>query len=143
MTGDLFISPRWKNLLGYQDNELPNRIETWEDLLHPEDKDIVNQTAEAYLSQNRPNYAVEFRLRCKDGSYRWLLSRGQVLRDKNGTPIRMAGSNTDITQSKATEAALNYEQQVLQSLIESIPDLIFLRIKRAFIAFAMKLINPL
>ena len=129
LTGDLFISPRWKNLLGYQDNELPNRIETWEDLLHPEDKDIVNQTAEAYLSQNRPNYAVEFRLRCKDGSYRWVFSRGQVLRDKNGTPIRMAGSNTDITQSKATEAALNYEQQVLQSLIESIPDLIFFKDK--------------
>ena len=129
LTGDLFISPRWKNLLGYQDNELPNRIETWETLLHPKDKDIVNQTAEAYLSQNRPNYAVEFRLRCKDGSYRWVFSRGQVLRDKNGTPIRMAGSNTDITQSKATEAALNYEQQVLQSLIESIPDLIFFKDK--------------
>ena len=129
LTGDLFISPRWKNLLGYQDNELPNRIETWETLLHPKDKDIVHQTAEAYLSQNRPNYAVEFRLRCKDGSYRWVFSRGQVLRDKNGTPIRMAGSNTDITQSKATEAALNYEQQVLQSLIESIPDLIFFKDK--------------
>jgi two-component system sensor histidine kinase/response regulator len=129
LTGDLFISPRWKNLLGYQDNELPNRIETWEALLHPEDKDIVSQTAEAYLSQNRPNYAVEFRLRCKDGSYRWVFSRGQVLRDKNGTPIRMAGSNTDITQRKATEAALNYEQQVLQSLIESIPDLIFFKDK--------------
>jgi two-component system sensor histidine kinase/response regulator len=127
LTGDLFISPRWKNLLGYQDNELPNRIEAWEDLLHPEDKDIVNQTAEAYLSENRPNYAVEFRLRCKDGSYRWVFSRGQVLRDKNGTQIRMAGSNTDITQRKETEAALNYEQQVLQSLIESIPDLIFFK----------------
>ena len=129
LTGELFISPRWKNLLGYQDNELPNRIETWEDLLHPEDKDIVNQTAEAYLSQNRPNYAVEFRLRCKDGNYRWVFSRGQVLRDHNGTPIRMAGSNTDITQRKETEAALNYEQQVLQSLIESIPDLIFFKDK--------------
>ena len=129
LTGDLFISPRWKNLLGYQDKELPNRIETWEDLLHPEDKDIVNQTAEAYLSENRPNYAVEFRLRCKDGTYRWVFSRGQVLRDDNGTPIRMAGSNTDITQRKETEAALNYEQQVLQSLIESIPDLIFFKDK--------------
>ena len=127
LTGDLFISPRWKKLLGYQDSELANRIEIWEDLLHPEDKDIVNQTAEAYLSENRPNYAVEFRLRCKDGSYRWVLSRGQVLRDKSGTPIRMAGSNTDISQQKKTEAALDNEQQLLRSLIDSIPDLIFFK----------------
>ena len=127
LTGDLFISPRWKHLLGYQDSELSNRIETWESLLHPEDKEIVEQAAQAYLAENSPNYAVEFRLRCKDGSYRWVLSRGQVLRDQNSTPIRMAGSNTDITRSKETEAALNYEQQVLRSLIESTPDLIFFK----------------
>ena len=73
LTGDLFISPRWKHLLGYQDSELSNRIETWESLLHPEDKEIVEQAAQAYLAENSPNYAVEFRLRCKDGSYRWVL----------------------------------------------------------------------
>lgn len=127
LTGDFFVSPRWQAMLGYGENDLPNRIEAWADLLHPEDRDRTTQVASDYLNQKIPNYAVECRLKRKDGQYQWILSRGHVLRDKEGNPIRMAGSNTDINRRKQTEAALNSEQQLLRSFIDAIPDPIFFK----------------
>jgi PAS domain S-box-containing protein len=100
---EVYFSPRWKALLGYADEELPNQFETWTDLLHPDDRPRVLAVLCAYLKGDRPDYRVEFRMRHRDGSYRWIMTRGVGLRDAEGRVYRMAGSHTDITEQKRAE----------------------------------------
>ena len=100
---ELFLSPRWKEIIGYQDHELPNKFSSFEEHLHPDDKQGVLEYVDQYLNGHLPVFTIEFRLRHKDGSYRWILSRGEALWDKKGHPYRMAGSHTDITERKHNE----------------------------------------
>lgn len=106
ITGKAYLSPRWKHMLGYTDDELPNHGSAWEDSLHPEDAERVQAYLKAYLDRQIPTYQVEFRARHKDGSYRWIQACGAALWDETGKPYRMAGSNTDITTRKQQEKAL-------------------------------------
>ncbi|HAC66205.1 MAG TPA: histidine kinase [Cyanothece sp. UBA12306] len=117
-TNELFISPRWKEMLGYQDQELPNHIDTWKQLLHPQDVERVMTAVQSHLDGKTKHYNIEFRLRCQDDSYKWILSKGQALWDQTGKAIRMVGSHSDISGRKE-------EQILLRSLIDCIPDLIF------------------
>ncbi len=107
-TGEAYLSPRWKEMLGYRDDEIGNTIDSVYDLIHPLDRDRSFLVAEEYLKQRSPSYVIEQRMRCKDGSYRWILSRGIAMRDVRGNAYRLAGSNTDITPLK--EAIANAEQ---------------------------------
>lgn len=102
-TGTAYYSPRWKAIIGYADNELPNRPEIFDEHLHPDDRAAVWEKVGAYLRGEGVAYTAEFRLRNKDGSYRWILSRGAALRDAAGQPQRFAGSHTDITARKLAE----------------------------------------
>ncbi|MBL9129822.1 MAG: response regulator [Verrucomicrobiaceae bacterium] len=106
-TNKVFFSPRWKNMIGYDDEELANEFQTFESRVHPEDHDRVMKTIQDYLYGPLDRYAVEFRFQHKDGSWRWMLARGRALRD-NGKPYRMAGSHTDITEQKAAEEQLRH-----------------------------------
>jgi PAS domain S-box-containing protein len=103
LTDEDYLSPRWKAILGYADDELPNVASSFFDLIHPDDKATVTEAVGAHLEDNAP-YALDLRLRCKDGGYRWVHSRGQVLRDAAGRPLRMLGTITDITERKQAEA---------------------------------------
>jgi PAS domain S-box-containing protein len=112
MTNEFYFSPRWKSIVGYGDNELPNSSETFRGLLHPNEAERVLATQDAYLSGRQQTYQDEFRMRHKDGSYRWILSRGAALRDGVGVAFRFAGSHTDITERKLSDekvAALQRE----------------------------------
>src|SRR5262249_20182339 len=80
-TGEGFYSPRWKSILGYEDHEIPHRIEEWEKRLHPDERDRVVAANMAHIEGATPHYEYEYRLRHKDGSYRWILARGVALRD--------------------------------------------------------------
>jgi PAS domain S-box-containing protein len=101
----LYWSPRMKELLGYADHELDVDFETFDSLLHPDDREHTTATIEAHLKE-RGLYDVEQRLRTKSGEYRWFRARGQALWDESGNPIRMVGSASDITHRKQHEREL-------------------------------------
>jgi len=102
-TGDVYYSPRWKSFRGYEDQEVAHRIEEWEKRLHPDERERVLAANAAHATGDTPHYEYEYRLRHKDGSYRWILSRGVALRDATGKAYRMAGSHVDITERKRAE----------------------------------------
>jgi len=114
-TGKVFFSPPWKSMIGYEDAELENVFATFENQLHPEDHDRVMATLNDYLAGRIPRYSVEFRFRHKDGRWRWILARGRALRDEHGTPYRMAGSHTDVTERKHDEEELRQARRAAES----------------------------
>jgi PAS domain S-box-containing protein len=99
-SGDVYFSPRYKGILGFQDHEVESSFTQWESRLHPEDREHTLAALRDYLEGRTAGYGPEFRMRHKDGSYRWILARGTALRDPEGRPYRMAGSHTDITERK-------------------------------------------
>jgi len=100
----VYLSPRWKSLLGYEDNELPNEFGVRDGLIHPEDYKKSQKIIEDYLSFKITEYQNELRLRHKSGHYIWVIERGELLIDDNGKPIRLAGSITDISNIKRIES---------------------------------------
>jgi PAS domain S-box-containing protein len=107
LTNDVYFSPRWKSILGYEDHEITHRLEEWEERLHPDERDRVLAANFAHAQGTTPYYEYEYRLRHKNGSYRWILSRGVALRDASGKAYRMAGSHVDITERKQAEEERN------------------------------------
>ncbi len=105
-TCELFFSPRCKEMLGFQEHEVANHITAWARLVHPDDIEWVTQTIQDHFAKKTPFYITEHRVRCKDGSYKWILDRGQALWDDTGKAVRMVGSHTDITERKRAEEAL-------------------------------------
>ncbi|GAB4508455.1 MAG: hypothetical protein Tsb0026_07140 [Sulfuricaulis sp.] len=99
----VYMSPVFKRQLGYRDEEVSNRYEEWESRLHPEDHARTLTMVQDYLAGRVPSYEVEYRLRHKDGSYRWFLSRGAVQRDEAGQAARMLGVQVDITERRRAE----------------------------------------
>ena len=113
-TNDVFLSPEWKRQLGYEDHEIPSRYEEWESRLHPEDRHRTLATLKTYRTPPSPDYEVEFRLRHRDGSYRWILARAALICDADGMPIRMLGAHVDITRRKHAETALRRVHEELE-----------------------------
>ncbi|MGZ4955709.1 MAG: PAS domain S-box protein [Methylobacter sp.] len=105
LTGESYHSPRWLELLGYQESDLPGAFSSFFDLVHPDDKAVFSENLRRHQQGNAP-FCAEIRLRHKDGSYRWILSRGDTIRDKSARAIRMVGSIIDITDRKQHEEAL-------------------------------------
>ncbi len=105
-TGELYLSPRWKEMIGYEDHEIPNILDSFERRIHPDDKIRVMHFIEDYFKGYEKKYEIEFRFRHKNGSYVWILARGDGLRDENGIVYRMAGSHTDITERKRVEETI-------------------------------------
>ena len=112
-TNEVHFSPQWKRILGFEDHELPSKFESFESSIHPEDRDRVFGGIQKYFDGITPIYEIEFRMRHKNGSYRWILARGAALRGADGKPLRMAGSHTDIHQRKLTEERLRTSEAFL------------------------------
>ncbi len=112
----LYLSPRWKAMLGYSDDELANSIDTWPALAHPDDRERMDATFNAYLAGESTALQADHRVRHKDGAYRWHLIRGIALRDKDGKPYRVAGSNTDITELKRTQGIQHAQSRLLEGV---------------------------
>ena len=121
LTGDIYFSPRSKELAGYADHEIENRPEAFSALLHPDDLEPALAAAKAHIRDDRP-YDVEFRLRTKTGEYRWFRARGRSVRNAEGWAVRMAGSVSDINDSKLAEAQLFAEKERALVTLKSIGD---------------------
>jgi len=116
----LYWSPRLKELLGYEPDELEVTFDTFEIHLHPDDGELMQQAIETHLQQQEP-YDVEQRLRAKSGEYRWFRARGQAVWDEAGRPLRMTGSSTDITDQKNAEEALRRSEERYRSIYNNTP----------------------
>jgi diguanylate cyclase (GGDEF)-like protein/PAS domain S-box-containing protein len=109
VTDDIHLGRRWKEILGYSDEELSSTHEAWMKSIHPDDVDAVTALVEAHLAGRTEHFQVEHRMRHKDGDYRWILNRGVAVRDRDSKPLRMAGSMSDITDRKAAEEQLRHD----------------------------------
>jgi PAS domain S-box-containing protein len=114
-TNAVVFSREWKSQLGYEEHEIGADYREWESRLHPDDRAPTLTAIREYLDGRRPEHAVEFRLRHKDGSYRWIYARGEVFNDASGAPVRMMGCHVDVTERKLAEA----ERQAYLWFLES------------------------
>lgn len=106
---EIYFSPRWKSMLGYDDRELSNASEEWFQRIHPEDLDALKSAISLHLEGMVGHIQVEHRVMHKDGNYRWMLCRGIAVRDAQQKPYRIAGSQTDITERKRMEHRLVHD----------------------------------
>lgn len=116
-TDHVYYSPCWSQTLGYQAEEISDRFGEWLDRIHPGDRERVIATFQNYIDGVTPNLEIEHRLLHKDGSYRWILSRGASLRNAKGQPYRIVGSNRDISDRKRTMSTLRLTQERLHYLL--------------------------
>ncbi len=105
-TNAVYYSKRWKEILGYAEDEIQQRPEEWSSRIHPDDLERTMQAIADHMSAKTAFYHVEYRLQAKDGTYRWILGRGQAQWDDQGRPVRFVGSHTDITERKQEEEKL-------------------------------------
>lgn len=104
----IYFSPRWKEMLGYGNAELTDRPDEWLSRVHPEDQARFRWALTAHIQGHSELFEMEYRIRHKDGGYRWTLVRGLAVRDPAGKAYRMAGSQTDISSRKKAENQLHH-----------------------------------
>ncbi|MEH2349326.1 MAG: GAF domain-containing protein [Nostoc sp.] len=112
-TNEVFFSTQWKEMLGYKDHEVSNGWDEWIKRIHPDERDLVLQAFQDHFAKKTPFYVCEYRVQCQNGSYKWILDRGQALWDALGDIVRMVGSYTDITDRKRADEEL--KRQILRS----------------------------
>jgi len=127
INGAIYYSPRWKEIIGYGPDELENTLETWQHRIHPEDKELVDSAIEKYLQSKQGSGEVAYRLRHKDGSYRWILARSQAVWDEQGQALRLVGSTSDITERKQTSEELLASEARFSAFMELNPSLTFIK----------------
>ena len=141
-SGTVYYSPRWKAILGYKDDELPNLFQTWKDRIHPDD--IEKALHDVEMSHRSPGIPFEniHRLQHKDGHWLWILGRGQTIFDKNGQAIRMVGFLTDISELKNLGEQLSQSRKTLleneekfQAIVTSTKDAIIMLDNKAQLVF--------
>ncbi|MRR57142.1 MAG: PAS domain S-box protein [Deltaproteobacteria bacterium] len=115
-TGEVFFSRQWKEMLGFAEDEIGSSFDEWSNRIHHDDLPRVRDELEKHLRGETAQYAVEFRMQCKDGSYKWILARGRVIsRTEDGEPIRFVGTQSDMTERKNLEAQL-YQAQKMEAV---------------------------
>lgn len=121
-TNEVFFSSQWKAMLGYGDDEIGNTLEEWSSRIHPDDREQNDAAIAAHLRGATPLYENEHRVRCKDGTYKWILDRGKVCEwNEAGEPRRMIGTHTDVTVRHEMEHTLRRQAEMLRAIVDHIP----------------------
>ncbi|MFT3783736.1 MAG: PAS domain S-box protein [Nibricoccus sp.] len=121
LTGECFYSDRWKKMLGYEPHEIGTKRDELISRIHPDDRARVADAFDAHCRSATEFFHSEFRVRCNDGTFKWILSRGQAMFDANGAATRVLGSHTDITERKTSEDALRESETRFRALFEHSP----------------------
>ncbi|MFI0458679.1 MAG: EAL domain-containing protein [Candidatus Thiodiazotropha endolucinida] len=103
-SNEIYYSPRWKHMLGYEDHELPDEFSTWENLVDEKDRDRSWEMLNDYINGRRDNFHIEVKMQHKDGHWVDILSRAFLVRDAQGNAIRTVGTHVDISEKKRQEA---------------------------------------
>jgi diguanylate cyclase (GGDEF)-like protein/PAS domain S-box-containing protein len=120
-SGEVVYSKRYEQLYGFAEHEYGKRVEDWRSRVHPDDVVRVTAEMQSLLNGQEPSYASEYRGRCKDGSWKWVLARGAVVsRTPEGQPLRMVGTHVDITSRKHAEQALIEANAFQQAVFDSL-----------------------
>ena len=119
-TNRSYYSPEWKRQLGYAEDEIGDDRAEWEQRLHPDDLPRAQATTQAYVAAPWPNFEQEFRMRHKDGSYRWILTQASLVYDETGTATHMCGSHIDITETKRAELALAEAERFARATLDGL-----------------------
>lgn len=117
-TNAVYFSPRWKSMLGYDDDELDNEFTEWESRVHPDDIGSAQAKLEGYIEGRIPTLHQEFRMRHKDGSWVHILARAEGVRNEEGRLIRLVGTHMDITPLRIAEQNLKHEKQRLEQYLD-------------------------
>jgi PAS domain S-box-containing protein len=117
-TNDIYVDPNLKAILGYANHEIRNHLDDWGKLVHPDDADLVMAEADKHFEGLTPRYEVVHRMLHKDGSIRWFLARGTAIRDESGKPLRVLGTDTDITDRVLAENALKKARDELELRVQ-------------------------
>ena len=116
----VYFSPRWKEMLGYSDDELPNEVSSWADRIHPDDVDETWADVHKNINGETEYYENVHRLKHKEGHWVWILDRGKVQYDENGTAVRMLGTHTDITEEKKMQLQYAHQAQIIEQVHDSV-----------------------
>jgi PAS domain S-box-containing protein len=119
-TDEIYLDPHLKAMLGYADEEIRNHLEDWGQKVHPEDAPAVMQAAQDHLAGLTPEFGIEHRMLHKDGSVRWFLARGVALRSSEGEPLRIIGTDTDITKRKHQEEILRRYERIVSATPDAV-----------------------
>jgi PAS domain S-box-containing protein len=121
-TGEVNVDPFIKEVLGFVDDEIRDHADDWTKLVHPDDAALAFERVEAHLQGATPSYDHEYRMRHRDGSYRWFHSRGAVSRNDQGAIVRFAGTVIDITERKRSDEALRQAQELNRRIVDCTGD---------------------
>jgi PAS domain S-box-containing protein len=125
--GKVQRNARWAEMLGYTLTEIDSSTEQWHALLHPEDSKAAGASIQAHVEGQSQQHELEYRMRCKDGHYKWILDVARVVkRDKAGQPLRMCGTHTDITERKNSEQALRDSLRTAAHITQFMPSGLFI-----------------
>ncbi len=117
----VFFSLRWKEMLGFADAEIADDFKEWHDRVHPDDLAATMVRVQAHLRGSTPLYISEQRMRCKDGSWKWVLARGKVMsRAATGQPLRMIGTHTDVSDRRSHAQALELSLKDKEALLKEV-----------------------
>lgn len=135
-TDKVFFSKRWKEMLGFKENEIESNLEEWKNRVHPEDLEQVYKDIKNHIEGESNTYKNEHRVKCKDGSYKWVLDRGMIVsRDDKGNALRIVGSHSDISKRKEIQLKMEeYINIINKNVVSSSTDLNgnIIRVSEAF-----------